>query len=92
MKKLLLMAVILMTLFTGCGKVDTTYPLTTKVVDINYFSDVVTVMDFNGMTWKFTGTDDWMVGDICSMIMDSRGTELVFDDVIIDYKYDGYIE
>lgn len=92
MKKLIIAGLTAMMLFTGCGKVDDTYALSTKVVDVNYISDVVTVMDFNGMTWKFTGTDDWMVGDICSMVMDSRGTELVFDDVIISCKYDGYLE
>ena len=67
-----------------------TYPQTMVVVKVN--NDVVTLADFNGFTYEFKGAEDWMVGDICSCIMDDNGTEKVLDDKIIDTKYSGYFE
>lgn len=64
------------------------YPQTMVVVKVD--NDVVTLADFNGFMYEFEGAEDWMVGDICSCIMDDNGTEKVFDDKIVDTKYSGY--
>ena len=64
------------------------YPQTTIVVKV--YNDVVTLQDFNGNLWEFTGAEDWQVGDICSCIMNNNGTENIFDDEIIKVEYDGY--
>lgn len=69
-----------------------TYPMMTVVVDISRANDNVTVKDFNGNLWQFKGCEDWMIGDICSCIMDNKGTEEIKDDEIIDIKYDGWLE
>lgn len=65
------------------------YPLTTVIVNIDRDIDVVTVRDCVGFEWQFEGAEDLEVGDICSMIMEKNGTPEVFDDIIVDYKYDG---
>lgn len=66
------------------------YPQTMTVVKIE--NDVVTIEDFNGFQFQFDGAEDWMVGDICSCIMKTNGTETILDDEIIDTRYSGYVE
>lgn len=63
------------------------YPETGKVVSIS--GDAVTVETSTGNLFEFYGSEDWFVGDIVSMIMDSCGTVQVNDDVIITVKYSG---
>lgn len=53
----------------------------------------ITVTCSNGNKYSFkTEVEDWMVGDICSMLILDKGTENVADDIVIDSWYDGYIE
>lgn len=61
------------------------YPLSTTVTEIN--NDTVTVEDTNGNLWSFDGTEDWQVGDGCSLLMDSNGTNNIEDDIIISTQY-----
>lgn len=68
------------------------YPLTTVVIGVYDCDDTVVVEDFNGNHFSFKGTEDWMVGDICSCIMDNNGTEKVYDDKIKETKYCGWIQ
>lgn len=69
-----------------------TYAKSTVVVDVNYNTDVVTVEDFNGFTWQFDGCEDWAEGDICAMVMSDNNTpETIFDDIIINTNYCGYV-
>lgn len=67
------------------------YPETFIVVAVDQDHDFITLQDFNGYTWNWNGCDDWMIGDIASAIMDSKGTEAIQDDEIIELKYSGYI-
>ena len=85
--KLLIMLVILL---SAPRQTESLYPMTTVVTDINYTTDIVTLTDFNGFEWQFTGTEDWSKGDICSCIMSDKGTPYIFDDEIIKVKYDGW--
>ncbi len=66
-----------------------TYPTTAKVVKVNRKKNVVTVKDYNGNKWKFRGCEDYMKGDVVSMLMDSNGTEKISDDVILQVRYSG---
>jgi hypothetical protein len=68
------------------------YPMTTVVTDVNYDTDEVTCTDFNGNDWVFTECEDWNEGDICSMIMCDNGTEIIYDDIIISERYDGWFD
>lgn len=69
------------------------YPMTAIVVDVSTATDTVTVKDYNGNLWQFKGVEDWYPGDICSCIMDSKGTELIKDDEILcPPRYDGTLE
>lgn len=68
------------------------YPLTTRVVEVDEEADLVTCEDFNGNLWKFEGCEDWQNGDICSLLMNSKGTEKIFDDEILLAHYNGTFE
>mgnify|MGYP004539676383 CR=1 FL=1 len=67
-----------------------TYPLSTVVKCVN--GNEVTVKDFNGNLWTFTdNTEDWIKGDICSLIMHDNYTDIIYDDTIIKAQYSGFV-
>ena len=94
MKKEIVMAALLY-LAVGSGftigkateqkQVENMYPLSTIVTEIK--DNSVTVEDTNGNLWDFYGTEDWEVGDGCSLLMDSNGTDNIEDDIIISTQY-----
>lgn len=97
MKRLTSIITILSIITTARGEVffrayEDIYPTTAVVSEVNYEENLVSVEDFNGNIWQFTETDDWAVGDICSMIMDSKKTEEIEDDEILSVRYSGFIE
>lgn len=101
MKKIILIAALAIFFFTGynIGKnkavkkiQETFYPQTTVVSRVNYESDTVICLDNNGHIWKFSGCEDWEVGDICSMIVNTNGTSIIYDDEIIRIRYNGGTE
>lgn len=86
MKKLLCLILIALAT-TSCGTEK--YPRTMTVTEIDTASDTVILTDYVGHEWSFYGVEDWMVGDICSCIMDDNGTENITDDIIISTRYGG---
>lgn len=70
----------------------TQYALTTKVVALDEENDVVTCRDFNGNLWEFYGCEDWAIGDIASLLMNDSTTANIYDDEIINARYNGYFE
>lgn len=73
-------------------KVEHTYATTGFVTNVNYETDIVTVEDYNGTLWQFEGCEHWMVDDLCTMLMDSNGTDKILDDRIVSVRYSGNIE
>lgn len=63
------------------------YALTTVVTAIDRDTDVVTCEDYNGNLWKFYGVEDWQVGDNANLLMDTMGTERIYDDEICGATY-----
>ena len=39
--------------------------------------------DAQGNDWMFSNTNEWTIGDIIYLIMDTQGTEDITDDIII---------
>lgn len=67
-----------------------TYPLSTVVECVN--GNEITAKDFNGNLWTFTdSTEDWIKGDICSLIMHDNYTSIIYDDEIIKAQYSGFV-
>lgn len=98
MKKIILTTALAIFFFTGysIGETravkeiqETFYPQTTVVSKVNYKNDTVMCLDNNGQIWKFLGCEDWEVGDVCSMIVNTNGTSTIYDDEIIRIRYNG---
>jgi len=54
---------------------------------------VLILEDYNGNLWECEADDgDWFVGDIATAIMDSNGTESIYDDEFVCVTYSGTIE
>lgn len=68
------------------------YSLTTVVEYVDYDHDKVYCKDFNGEVWYFNGCEDWIEGDIASMVMFDNGSKIIYDDEIISIKYCGWFE
>lgn len=68
------------------------YALTTQVVQVDYENDVVVCQDFNGDLWVFEGCEDWLYGDIASMVMNDKGTPIKYDDEIVSVRYGGWFD
>lgn len=67
------------------------YAKSAVVTEVNYSADVVTCEDFNGFLWQFEGCEDWLEGDIASMVMFDNGTTSIYDDVILSALYTGWV-
>lgn len=74
---------------TACAEI---YPQTFVVEHINYEHDVMILVDYNENEWECFGIEDYDIGDIIAAIMDDNGTEIIFDDEIVDLRYAGYME
>ena len=67
------------------------YTRTGLVVDLDYDTDVVTVVDGADLVWQFTGCEDYCVGDLVEILMQKSGNpENIFDDVIYSTCYAGF--
>lgn len=71
--------------------VDNFYTRTGLVVDLDYDTDTVTVVDGADLVWQFTGCEDYCVGDLVEILMQKSGNpENIFDDVIYSTCYAGF--
>ena len=71
--------------------VDNFYTRTGLVVDLDYDTDVVTVVDGADLVWQFSGCEDYCVGDLVDILMQKAGNpEHIFDDVIYSTCYAGF--
>ena len=71
--------------------VDNFYTRTGLVVDLDYDTDVVTVVDGADLVWQFSGCEDYCVGDLVDILMQKAGNpENIFDDVIYSTCYAGF--
>lgn len=64
------------------------YAKTARIVELDRENDVVVIEDNNGFLWEFTGCEDWEIGDSCACVMNSKGTETIFDDEIVKVIYE----
>lgn len=71
--------------------VDNFYTRTGLVVDLDYDTDVVTVVDGADLVWQFTGCEDYCIGDLVEMLMQKTGKpDYIIDDVIYSTCYAGF--
>ena len=67
---------------------DRLYPATMIVDDVR--DGIVTMYTETGHMYCYAGASDEEVGDVMSVLMDSRGTAIVTDDAIVQVRYSGF--
>lgn len=103
MKKLLAVVLTTMMIVTPVSAAPTTdgeykdlYPLTGIVTEVEHMEDLdlITMTTANGnmFSWYADSTDDWCINDLASCIMNSNGTDEVYDDEIVDAHYVGTLD
>lgn len=99
------MAVLTMgTLTTGSSELDQAYtaqhysnlyPDTGLVISTEWYGDhgLLQFQTQNGHIFELIEEDgDWYTGDLISVIFNDNGTPEVYDDIIVNYKYSGWID
>ena len=72
-----------------CAPQSQVYPRTAIVSSIE--NDAVVVTDSVGFDWVFSGSEDYMIGDVVSLVMDDNRTpDSILDDKIVDVLYSGF--
>ena len=52
----------------------------------------MTFTDFMGYSWTIVDDpEDWDVGDRIAVIMSDNGTDIIFDDIVLQTKYCGWV-
>ena len=81
-----------MAIVTALVSLNLIYPATMKVVEVDAINDIVTLETATGHAFSMDGIEDWQNGDIASLLMFSRGTSQINDDIILSAKYSGFSE
>lgn len=92
MNKLILPLLMALALTSCAANQSEIYPRTMVVTETNESTDTVVLTDSAGHMWEFYGIEDWIVGDVCSCIMNTNGTKDITDDTIVDMRYNGSAE
>ena len=66
------------------------YPATMEVIKVDFEADEVYLETSTGHVFVMTAADDWMEGDVASLLMFSQGTMAVEDDIILSARYSGW--
>lgn len=66
------------------------YPTTMVVDELDYQNDIVRLQTATGFVYEMEGTEDYIEGDMVSLIMFTNGTKYIMDDIILDARYAGW--
>lgn len=61
-----------------------------EIVEVDKAKDIAICVDAVGFEWEFSEPEDLVEGDIVICIMDTKGTDSIFDDEIVDVWWSGY--
>lgn len=67
-----------------------TYNTGMKIIQLDYFHDIVTCETSTGFVFEFYGCEDFYLNDIIICVMDDNGTKQITDDLIIDTIFSGF--
>lgn len=77
----------LIALFLILAFIRSLYPDAMTITEIS--GDLVTIETATGNQFQFYGAEDYEEGDLVAVLMYSKGTENVTDDIIIRVRYAG---
>jgi len=61
------------------------YAQVLEVVEIK--DDLVYMVDWDGNEWIWEDAEDWDIGDFVVATMNTNGTEIIYDDIIVNLRY-----
>ncbi len=61
------------------------YAQVLEVVEIK--DDLVYMVDWDGNEWIWEDAKDWDIGDFVVATMNTNGTEIIYDDIIVNLRY-----
>ena len=61
------------------------YSQVLEVVEIE--NDLIYLVDWDGNEWIWEGAEDWEIGDFAAATMNTNGTEIIYDDIIVNLRY-----
>ena len=64
------------------------YARSGEVISVDRDTDVVEWRDSVGYVWGFCGCEDWQPGDGIACVMNDKGTPWVFDDEVVNARYE----
>lgn len=64
------------------------YTQPTVVVGIE--DNTVITEDSTGNLWAFDEAENWVEGDLCTLVFYNNSTESIYDDVIVATRYEGH--
>lgn len=70
---------------------DGAYVLRAQVIGVDNEEDVVACVDTVGNVWEFYGIEDWCEGDFVLLLMDTRGTQTIYDDAVLRATADAFV-
>ena len=68
----------------------TIYPESLRVT--NTANDIITMENANGYVYEIEGVEDIMDGDILSVLFYDNGTDIITDDIVIDFQCSGFVD
>ena len=71
---------------------DGAYVLRAQVVGVDEEKDVVACVDTVGNVWEFYGVEDWYEGDFVLLLMDTCGTQTIYDDAVLRATADAFVK
>ncbi len=92
MKKSMVIVLILLFLFSHISAIANTYPQVFVIREINEEVGSLVLEDFNHNIWEWFGDiEDLYIDDIVAATMSDNSTKTIFDDVIVEIRYAGYL-
>lgn len=70
---------------------DGAYVLRAQVIGVDNEEDVVACVDTVGNVWEFYGVEDWYEGDFVLLLMDTCGTQTIYDDAVLRATADAFV-
>lgn len=88
MRKIMIVVMLVLALLMAEAQADI-YPLAGRVIDVDYDDDCIKILDPSGNEWIWDGAEDWEYGDLVALLMYDEGTEIIWDDSIVEIRYLG---
>ena len=66
------------------------YPTTLVITELDYDTNTVYLETSTGIAYCMTGCEDYVIGDLVSVLMFSNNTEYISDDTILSARYSGW--